>query len=286
MSLAAGLLLGLAAATGQPPLRVAVSVLPEAGIVERLGGDRVAVEVLVPPDRSPHTWEPTPQQLTRLADADLLITIGVPFEAVLLPRLARIAPRLPVVDGLTGIQRVPMESAAGPAVGHDHAGAPDPHVWLDAIRLETFAGTVAAALAAADPAGAAVYSQRLADLRIALAETDRAAAARLAPYAGRAILVFHPAYGYLTRRYRLRQIAVEVEGKEPSPRQLAALVELARAQGTRVLFVQPQLAGHTADAVAETIGGRIVTLDPLPEDPVAGIRAAADTIAEALADDR
>lgn len=284
MSLAVGLVLGLAAASARTPLQVAVSVAPEAGIVERIGGARVSVEVLVPPDRSPATYEPTPQQLARLSDATMLISIGAPFEETLLPRLARIAPRLPVIDGLAGIERVALERALAAADGHDHGGRPDPHVWLDPRRLEVFAGTVAGALAAADPEGAGSYRERLATLSTALAEVDRAAAARLAPFAGRALLVFHPAYGYLARRYGLRQVAIEVEGRAPSPRQLAAVIELARTEGTRVVLVQPQLADHAARAVADAIGGRLAIVDPLPYDPVAGIRQAADSIAEALAD--
>jgi zinc transport system substrate-binding protein len=278
---ALGCLLAAAAAVGGP-LQVAVSIAPQAGIVERIGGDRVTVEVLVPPDGSPATYEPTPQQLARLDGAAFLVSVGVPFEDALLPRLARIAPHLEVVDGLRGIERAPMEEPVAGPDPHRHAGRPDPHVWLDPERLAIHARTVAGALAAADPGSADGYRERLERLEGELAAADRRAAELLAPLEGRTVLVFHPAYGYLLRRYGLRQLAVEVEGKEPSPRQLAAIVDAARESGTRVVFVQPQFAGGAAAAVAQAIGGRLETLDPVPADPVAGIEEMARRIADAL----
>lgn len=282
MTVLVACLLATAAAGAGPPVRVAVSIAPQAGVVERIGGDRIRVEVLVPPGGSPATYEPTPQQLARLDGAAFLVSIGVPFEDALLPKLERAAPGLRVVDGLAGIRREPMES---PVVGHDahgHGGRPDPHVWLDPVRLAQHARTVAGALAAADPGGEAAYRARLQALETELQAVDRRVAELLAPFEGRKVLVFHPAYGYLLRRYGLEQLAVEVEGKEPSPRQLAAVVEAAREAGTEIVFVQPQFAGGAAAAVARAIGGRTETLDPLPDDPVRGIEEMARRIASAL----
>lgn len=284
MTTLAAFLVAAAAAGGGGPLRVAVSIAPQAGVVERIGGDRVDVAVLVPPGGSPATYEPSPQQLARLGGAAFLVSIGVPFEGALLPRLERVAADLRVVDGLAGIRRDPMES---PVVGHDahgHAGRPDPHVWLDPVRLAAHARTVTDALVDADAGGEAWYRSRLEELEAELQAVDRRVTELLAPFEGRKVLVFHPAYGYLLRRYGLEQLAVEVEGKEPSPRQLAAVADAASEAAARVVFVQPQFAGGAAATVARSIGGRLETLDPLPEDPVRGIEEMARRIAAALGD--
>ena len=80
------------------------------------------------------------------------------------------------------------------------------------------------------------------------------------------VYVFHPAFQYFCLSYGLRQEAFEVEGKEPTARQMAKLIGRARQEGVKVVFVQPQFSGKSAGAIAQAIRGRVVTLDPLPGD--------------------
>jgi zinc transport system substrate-binding protein len=104
----------------------------------------------------------------------------------------------------------------------------------------------------------------------------------LEPLSGRRLFVFHPSFGYLARRYGLEQVAVEVGGKAPSPRQLSELVEQVQASGSKTIFVQPQFAHRPAEAVAEAAGCDLVELDPLAEDHLANLERMAETIATAL----
>ncbi len=279
--LSACCLLVAATATSTEPLEVWVSIQPQAGLVERIGGERVRVHVLIPPAGSPATYEPTPRQLEALAGADLLVTIGVPFERTLVQRAQSVLTKVTVVDGLEGIERVPIGGSHAGHGDHDHGHEQlDPHVWLDPYRLQQHAVTVCEALSTVDPAHADGYRARLEDLEAQLTELDAWVQRRLESLRGEAVLVFHPAYGYFTRRYGLEQVAVEVSGNAPSPRQLAEVVAQARSVGARAVFVQPQFSQSAAEAVAEALDGEVVPLDPLQRDPIATIRHIADTIAD------
>lgn len=274
------------AAQAAQPMVVAVSIPPQAYFLERLGGDLVRPLVMLPPGRSPATYEPTPKQLAALGDARLYFRAGVPFEKSFLPKLKRNFPKLQIVDMNQGIKLRPMEEAEahgdhGHGHGHGH-GALDPHVWLSPPLAKIQAATMARALSRADPAQADAYAANLAVLIADLHRVDKKIALMLAPYRGRTVLVFHPAYGYFLNAYGLHQKAVETGGKRPGPRQLAHLMEQAQEQGARVIFVQPQFSAASARALAAELGAVVVPLNPLALDYLANLERMASAIADAL----
>lgn len=278
---------GAGAATGGPGasrLAVFADIAPLAGLARLVGGDRVRVSVLVPPGRDPHTFEPTPRQLTALASARLFVGLGLPFEKRLATRLAQINPGLELVDAAAGIQRIPLASG-GEGGGHGR-GEPDPHLWLDPLRGARIAANLARAFSAADPAGRDAYQANLERLRARLQDLDARLRQVLAPYRGREFLVFHPALGYLAHAYGLKQVAIQAGGREPGPRRLARLIQLARAKGIRIIFVEPQFPQAQARALARAIGGAVVTLDPLAPDYLQGLERLAAELARALAGEK
>lgn len=273
------------AASVDRPLAVWVTVLPQREIVERVGGDVVRVEVLVEPSRSPETYAPTSRQLSALLEADLFVRIGIPFERSLVSRIQELAPQLRVVDGREGLELMP--APAGHASHHRDGGEHahddvDPHVWLDPAMVVQQATVVCQALCMLDSERCAGFRDNLARYQSELEDLDRRLGTLLEPYRDRSFLVFHPAYGYLARRYHLRQLAVEVDGKDPTPRQLSTLVEKAQAADVRVLFVQPQFAGRGADAAARALGAEVAELDPLAPDLLANLERMARRIAASL----
>jgi zinc transport system substrate-binding protein len=144
------------------------------------------------------------------------------------------------------------------------------------------AGNIARALAAADPENARLYTANLERVRQELAILHDHIAARLKPFAGAAFYVFHPSFGYFAHDYDLRQRAVEIEGKSPSPKQLQHLIAAARKDGARVVFSQPQFDPKSAEVVARAIGGRVVPLDPLAYDAAENLEMMAASIAASL----
>jgi zinc transport system substrate-binding protein len=106
--------------------------------------------------------------------------------------------------------------------------------------------------------------------------------ASFASPAKRRFYVFHPGWAYFARDYGLEQVAIEEEGKEPDPARLARLIERAKQDGVKVIFVQPQFSRRGAGLVADEIGARLVLLDSLVFDWLANMRSAAREIREAL----
>ncbi len=276
-------------------LSVFVSILPQAYFVERIGGERVVVRVMVGPGQSPATYCPSPRQMAALERADVYFTIGVPFEQTLMAKVRAGLPELQVVDSRRGVPlrwMRPAErhehTASAPAVAgkaepaSQPAGTPDPHVWLDPQRVKIIAQNICDTLCALDPANAASYRQNCTAFQRELDALSARITARLRPYRGRAFYVFHPAYGYFADAFGLRQIAVETEGKRPSPRRLERLIEQARADDVRAIVVQPQFATGTAAVIAREIGGRVVPIDPLARDYLNNLDAMAAQIAQAL----
>jgi zinc transport system substrate-binding protein len=271
-----------------------VSISPQAFLAKSIGADRVGVRVMVGPGQVPHTYEPTARQLAELSSARLYFFVGVAFEEALVPRIERNFPGVRIVDMSAGVRRRfssqddPIEGTpdgapphGGSADAHDHRGY-DPHVWLSPRIAAIMARNTKDALVAADPAGAEIYEKNCRELERRLEAVDNEISGILHPYAGREIFVFHPAYGYFTDAYGLKQTAIEENGAAPGPRHLAEVIDRARAQGTKTVFIQPQVSASYAETVAKSIGARIVALDPLAEDYIENLRKMAREIASGL----
>ena len=244
---------------------VFVSVPPYAPLVTTLSEGRVQVEVLVEAGKDPHTFDLRPRRLAALAKADLYLRVGsLPFEERLRPRLSAMAPALNVVD----LEPEAMHDAHGH--DHDHA-EDDPHVWLSPSRLQAHVDIMIAALSALKPHHRDDYAASGKALKKQLSDLDGKLRHRLQPHQDRPCLSFHGAYGHFAEAYGLEQWTVQRGGRMPSPRQLVALINKARAAGIRQVYVQPQFDRRSAEAVARALEGKVVLLDPLAPDVFANL---------------
>lgn len=267
-------------------LGVMVSVTPLKFFTERIGGDRVDVSVMVPPGASPATYEPRPRQMVALSKAELYVAVGVPFEKAWLPRMRDANPSLTVIRSTAGIDLLKMPSHHH---GHDddgheeeHDGIPDPHVWTSPTESKKVADAILTALIAADPEGSGDYQRNHETLVRDIDVLDGELRQVLAGKEGTQFLVYHPSWGYFARDYGLRQVPVELEGKEPGPRELAAVIKLAKRNGITVVFAQPQFSEKSARIVADALDGQVVPADPLAEDWDTNLRRVARAIRDAL----
>jgi zinc transport system substrate-binding protein len=268
---------GAAAQAPEQGIRVFVSILPQVTFVKEVGGDRVIVEALVRPGQDPHTFEPTGQQMARLARAAVFFRIGVPFENALIPRIQGSTRNLLIVDTQAGIPLRPLNEEA------EHGeGGPDPHTWMSPLLVKRQAQTIRDALAELDPAGKQSYQANYERFAAELEALHQEIAAALAPFRGKDLFVYHAAYGYFADEFGLRQVAVEIGGAQPSARQLAGLIDRARQEGVKVIFVQPQFSPKGAETLAESIGGAVVPLDPLAEDYLGNMREMTRRIRQAF----
>jgi zinc transport system substrate-binding protein len=247
---------------------VFVSILPQQFFVEQIGKDLVDVKVMVAPGASPHTYEPKPAQMAALSKAQVYFAIGVTFEKVWLKKIASANPRMKIVPTEHGIQKIPMaahhhdEEEDQDKEHHDH-GALDPHVWLSPPLVMAQARNIVTALQEIDAANHSGYEANYKAFIAMLVDLDGELRGIFAGKGRLQFMVFHPAWGYFAHAYGLRQVPIEIEGKEPKPAQLKDLIEHAREHQIKVLFVQPQFSSRSAEQVAREIGGQVAFVDPL-----------------------
>lgn len=294
-------------------VEVFVSIAPIQWLVEKVGQERVNSHSLVSTGQEPHTFEPTPKQIGRLSQAKIWFTTGLQFEHQLYSRIENINKTLKIVDITGSISKLPMngekyhddqanamEAEHGHQDEHQHAdddgehgdvhhekahehGEYDPHVWLSPPNLKIMADEIAKTLAAADKAAGDFYTKNAKALHEKLDAVHARITTLLQPYAGSSFFVYHPSFGYFADTYGLKQRAVEVDGKAPTPRQLKRLIEHARQKEMQVIFVQPQFDPKSADAIAQAIGGNVVPLNPLHGHVIENLMTMAENISSAMA---
>jgi zinc transport system substrate-binding protein len=286
---------------------VGVSIPPQAFLVERLGGQHVDVVTMLRAGESPATFQPSDIEVSKVLRTELFFRIGVPFESgAWFKAISGSGGKVRVVDVRKGIALREMAAHRHERPGssgehcdhghhdhvdhghahHDHGdggahAGKDPHVWLAPQLLKVQARTMADALKDADPAHADAYEANLAGLNEELDRLHAEIADRLKDQKGRRLYLYHPAWGYFCAAYGLEQYPIEIEGKEPTDAELTEIQKRAKEDDVDVIFVQPQIAGRSAEKVAAAIGAEIRKLDPLAKDVIANLRSVAETIGKA-----
>ncbi|MFU8849248.1 MAG: metal ABC transporter solute-binding protein, Zn/Mn family [Opitutales bacterium] len=287
-----GLLL-LAAPARAADLQVWVTLEPQAYVVERIGGEAVGVQTLVPSGRSPATYAPTPLQLEALSGADLLFGMGMPMEKRLMERMGGVVRKVQVVGVETW--RLENEALADGSEGHGHGhqhdacagglcatGPMDPHLWMDLLQMQAFAEKVAATLSALRPDAAADFARRAAELNEDLRVLDADIARQLAPYRGRAFFINHASLGHFAARYGLEQRSIEIVGGAPSSRRVQAMLREARAANATAILAQVQFSRTTADVLARALDLPILPVDPLRRDYLQNLTAVSEALLQAF----
>ncbi|MCP4757799.1 MAG: zinc ABC transporter solute-binding protein [Proteobacteria bacterium] len=276
-----------------PKLKVFVSILPLKSFVEEIGKDLVEVGVMVRPGASPHTYEPKPKQMVAIVQTKLYFAIGVGFEEVWLDKIAASNPAMEIVNVDHGIEKRAMpthhrgdkyreEDESNEENEHGRHDGLDPHIWLSPPLVIKQAGTVRDALQKTDPTNRSLYEIHYRQFIKEVSELDRKLKDVFHGKRNLQFLVFHPSWGYFARAYGLKQIAIEIEGKNPKPAQLKELIQHARERDIRIVFVQPQFSARSAKLVARAIKGEVAFVDPLAENWMANLHQVAVKFERAL----
>ena len=270
--------------TPSAKLPIAVSIAPQAWLVKQVGGERVDVMTLVRAGQSPATYQLSDAQVSELMRSAAYFRIGVPFERGAWFTAISQSQKVRIIDTRAGITLRQMRSNLEPdhdQANHDthhHHDGDDPHIWTSPPLLIQQARTIAKTLSELDPSHAPHYQGNLATLQSKLTDLHAQLSSKLEPLRGRVFFVFHPSWGYFADAYGLRQMAIEIEGKAPTDRELTRLLKMAREHDVKVMFVQPQIGGRASVAIAKAIGAQVQTLDPLAEDVAANLERMADTL--------
>lgn len=285
------------AADAGETISVFVSIEPQRYFVQQISKASATVQVMVQPGASPATYEPKARQMAELSRADIYFAIGVPFERVWLPKIAAANPKMKIVHTDEGIKKLTMrashhhdghgehhhahEDEKSPAE-HSEAGGKDPHIWLSPPLVKVQAGTILRTLQAADPAHRDRYESNHRAFLDRIDALDDELKQTFQGKKGLQFMVFHPSWGYFARAYGLEQVPIEIEGKDPKPAQLQALIRHARKEQIQVIFVQPQFSTKSAALIAKAIDGRVAFADPLASDWLANLKEVARQFRSAL----
>lgn len=241
---------------------VTVSISPFKYFVEAIGGEDFEINVMVPASADPHIYEPVPEQMLSLRKSLAFVSDGyLGFEMTWLDRFYetnRSMKKLSLGDNIELIK------AEGHSAG-DHLEGADPHYWVSPKCALSMAASVKELLCSLKPQHSAKYEQNYSLLVKTIGDIDMKAKELLSDYKGKSFMIFHPSLEYFARDYGLNQIAVEAEGKEPTPSKMKGLIDLARANDIKVIFVQKGFDMKNANAIASEIGARVKVIDPLSE---------------------
>jgi zinc transport system substrate-binding protein len=280
--------------SGKP--KVAVSIFPLYDLTKRIAGDRLDVMLVLPPGKSEHGYDPTPQEIARLDGAKLSIAVGLDMDSWLesimksakIASVYRIGEKLPTIP----IEVEPIgeeeghddhgkhedheHGSAGSGEKHDehegeeheheHAkGAPDPHVWLDPVLMQQGVDLLAEQLALIDPAGKDTFTKNASAIKDSLKQLDAKIAERSKAWTKRTIVTFHGSMAYFAKRYNIRIAAVvePLAGKEPTASYIAEVLGAIKHGQAVALFSEPQLDKGPGEMIAKEAGIKLGELDPV-----------------------
>lgn len=255
------LLATLAAALLSAPahaLNIMVSFQPYESVVRNVAGPGHTVNVLLPPGASPHTFDPTPRAVQRLAAADIAFMNGMGLDEWMERTVRAVGSRARVVRLAERVQFTPQP------VHPSHGSGRDPHVWLDASIVARMALVVGEELARLDPAGAAGYRSRAQNEGRMLMALHEELRRTLEPVRGENIVTFHGAFAYWSAAYgpRIAAVVEPFPGREPSARYVAEVVSTIRRSGVRWVYAEPSLPQGPAQTIAESAGVNLAVLAP------------------------
>ncbi len=245
-------------------IKLCVSIPPQAFFVEQIAGDLVDIEVLVKPGSNPSTYTPKPSQLRVIADAKIYFTIGVAFEKSWLSRFSSINKNMLIVDTTEDIEKIPINKHHNHG-DHNH-GELDPHVWLDPNLVKKQIRVIKDALIKIDKKNSDIYSANYQKFLERLNNIDIKIRSILEKSSKKEFIVFHPSFGYFAKRYNLKQISIEKEGKEPSLKHMKEVIDFAKKENIKRVFVAPQFPQKSAKQIAKLIDGKVVVVDPLSRE--------------------
>jgi len=242
--------------------QLAVSIEPLRYVVEAIGGDCFSVQTIMPRGASPETYAPTPRQMIELSHCKVIFRVGtLGFEQTTLPQMTADLRDVALIDLGTDIS--PLLDDA-----HKHEGGKsiDPHVWMSTKNLQLLAQQTCQTLCQLDTLHAPEFKKNLQTFSMRMDSLDAKLQATLRDVHHRAFLIYHPALGYFARDYGLRQLAVERDGKDPSPAYMKRLLNLSRAEGIRVVFISTEHTGAAAKRLGEALSAKVVSINPLDYD--------------------
>lgn len=238
-------------------LNIVTTIAPAADLIERIGGDAVTAHILLPQGNTPESYEPTPQDLTKLAHADAYLYMGdLGFERVWIDRIKELYPNLKCIRLDEGILNHSL------CQSHKHTYSYDPHYWMSFGGSITMIDNITRTLGELYPEG----KQHFDSVRLELNNQLLPRISQAPMSLSNAFVIYHPSLTYYAEEMGLTQLAIEQEGKDPSTRQIAELIAQAKEQNVRYVFVQQEFNPRLTESVASELNAQTIVINPLGRD--------------------
>lgn len=278
---------------GKDKLKIVTTIAPLAYFIENIGGNRVDVTILIPPSGNPHTYEPTARQMNILSKADLYVKVGsgIEFELMWMKKIESLNKNMPVCDSSKGISLIEVSDHEDEHEHvkddkqedtHSHHGRKDPHIWLSPVNAINISENIKESLSDIDPEHSDYYMKNASSLINDLKALKQGIAVKLKNISKRQIFIFHPAWAYFARDFNLKQVPIELSGKEPTPERLGKLIKRAINNNIKVIFTSPQFSKKSAEVIAREIKGKVVFIDPMAGDYIKNLEYTSQLLQENL----
>lgn len=244
---------------------ITVSILPQKYFVREIAGDRYDINVMIPPGVSPATYDPSPGHLKQLSKSLAYLRIGyIGFENNWMKKLASVNKSMQIFDLSSGIDLITGKHHKADTKHHLHNI--DPHIWMSPKTVKVIGSNIYTALKTLNPTDSLFYKNNYISFMQDIDSLDISISKSFEGLAGRKFFIYHPALTYFARDFRLEQIPVEYEGKSPSPAHLKQLINLAKEENIKTIFIQEQFDIENAKILAKEIQGQIIKINPLDEN--------------------
>lgn len=246
--------------------RLTVSILPQKYFVEKIAGSQFVIDVLVSPGASHETYDPTPRQMMDMAKSDIYFMNGhLSFEESWKDNFKQNNPNLILTDVSKGLEIIHgghHHHADGESCGH----LGDPHFWLSPRSVKTIALNIRQELVAVYPEMQEQFDANYANFLQEIDSLDAFAKKELSAIKSNRFLIFHPALTYFAKDYGLEQVAIEVDGKNPTAKGMGEFIDMARNGNIKLILIQSQFDVQNAEAIAREIDGELVQFNPMAEN--------------------
>lgn len=247
---------------------VTVTIEPQRFFAEKIAGDKFKINCVVPSGQSPETYDPTPKQMVEIGKSNAYLRIGyIGFEHVWMQKIQENNPELKIFDVSKGMKFLTVEEeeehSHGEGEHHFHPEGIDPHIWSCIEGAKVIAWNTLNAFIQLDKENTEFYWKNYNALVAEIEETEATIKQLLDPLTARTFIIYHPALTYFAEEFNLTQLCIEMDGKEPSPAQLKQLVETAKANQTKVVFIQQEFDKKNAELIAKETGCRLAVINPL-----------------------
>lgn len=244
---------------------ITVTILPQQYVLSKIAGDKFRINVLIPEDANHETYEPTARQMVETGKSMAYFKVGhLDVEKSWLGRIGESNPGMKIYDTSEGFDLIRGE--AHMHGDHVHEGGIDPHTWLSVSGLKAQADNILKELTEIDPENAGFYKSNHTHFSASLDSLDREIRSILDSAGTESFMIYHPSLGYFARDYNLTQIAIEQEGKEPSPAYMKELIDLARQKKINTIFISSQFNKQSAVTIAEQINAKVEEFNPSSPD--------------------